>query len=142
LVFPISCLFPLVLLLLKTCILFAFFIWAYFMKVIPKTCRAHWTRYICIYWKHTVWRIFLIVYLYGTNYVYDIQYCGMFPINTYISSSVGATRFWNNLHKVRPNKKVRIFQKRVAPTELYIYIYLLETYHNIGCRTHNLFHTN
>ena len=42
-----------------------------------------------------------------TNYVYDIHYCGMFPINKYIYNSVGATRFWNNLHKVRPNNKVK-----------------------------------
>jgi len=29
------------------------FLWAYFMIVIPETCRAHWIRYLCIYWKHT-----------------------------------------------------------------------------------------
>jgi hypothetical protein len=32
---------------------FGVFICAYFMKVIPETCRAHWTIYLCIYWKNT-----------------------------------------------------------------------------------------
>ena len=32
---------------------FGVFICAYFMKVIPETCRARWIIYLCIYWKNT-----------------------------------------------------------------------------------------
>ena len=46
-------LFSLVLLLPKIFYIIWLSIWAYFMKVIPETCRALWIRYIRIYLKHT-----------------------------------------------------------------------------------------
>ena len=36
----------------------------------------------------------------------------IFPINTQIYNSAGATRFWNNLHKVRASENAKAKTKR------------------------------
>jgi hypothetical protein len=119
-----------------------FFIWAYFMKVIPETCRTHWVRYICIYWKYTtiLYVVDIIVY-WSLRIRLGIKPCGqishircfayartIFILNNSVSDETERVRRVKNFYNIWlflfGRTLWKLSQRRIARTELDIYVFI------------------